>query len=266
MDLESLLTGMINSRLTKKAYTAMQASEREDRGMPDSTRRAFLSRMKSDSAVARMASQNMEDAKAMVQVAQDDITAIKSQFQEIQKALIECRDTDGLTSEQVAGYNSIIANHQEEIKKLVAGSSFNGMSLMAENSSNDIVFKLQAGNSEREQKFVNLTNNSLATSDYIDSANNINVTNLNITLGSSYQAEANTALDDVNKCIDILTGLEGRYSGDIKSLDNLRLLFEDQADIFEDAAKRSSTESTPTSTILSELMSSGSSSILSGSA
>ena len=278
MDLESMLMGVINNNLTKKVVRSSQNAEREDRGVPNSTRRAFESRMKSDAAVARMASQNMEDAKGMVTVAQTNITAIKSQFQAIQEILTNCAYTDSLTQSFIDSSKASIIDHVKEIQRLAGNAEFNGMKLMDGSAGNNGTIELQAGNSVRNQTFQNLLdtslggttvigNTSMSVNNLLSSSGNL----LNTELDFSDQSGARTALGKVEKYIERMQGLEGQYSYDYKSLDNLSILFEEQADIYEQTAERSTPSSssgnasTNSANILAQLLSAGGSSILSGS-
>ena len=244
MDMESLLMGLINSKLTNKAVAAAQLGQREDRSMPDSTRRAFESRMKADAAVARMASQNMNDAKAMVNVAQTGATSIKSQLQAIQEILTDCAKTDSLTSEHLEGASTSINEHIAEIVRLAQNTSFNGMTLMdGQNAS----VQLQAGNSPRTQSFMNLLDTSLSTG--VLGTNSMNMNNLGaelfVTNGTSLtsQADAQAALAKMDDYIARMQNLEAQYSYDYKSLENLGILFEEQADIFDNAQKHTASTS-----------------------
>src|SRR5574344_865283 len=158
MDLESLLLGFINSDLTTKAVTTNQNSQRESRGMENATRRAFDSRMETDAATSRMAAQNMDDAKVMVNVAQTNATAIKSQLQSMQKVLTDAAANTSATSSDYDAWNAQMDVFAEEIVRLAENASFNGQKLMDGSAGKDGngVVVLQAGNSTRDQKFVNL--------------------------------------------------------------------------------------------------------------
>ncbi|MBO4300046.1 MAG: hypothetical protein J5861_00430 [Desulfovibrio sp.] len=268
MDMESLLLGMIKANLTKKAITSSKL-EREDRSMPDSTRRAFDSRMKADAAVARVASQNMDDAKAMVNVAQTGATAIKSQLQAIQEILTDCAKTDGLTSEHLDGASASINEHISEIVRLAQNTSFNGMTLM---DGQNATVQLQAGNSTRVQNFMNLLDASLPAGTVLG-ANSMNMNNLGaelfVTNGTTLtsQADAQAALAKIDDYIARMQNLEAQYSYDYKSLENLGILFEEQADIFDNAQKYSTaTSASNDSDYLQQILASlGSASILSSS-
>ena len=79
---------------------------------------------------------------------------------------------------------------------------------------------------------------------------------------SQGQVSAKQNLQRVKRYIDNIAGLEAQYSYDYKSLDNLSLLFEEQADIFAKAAKQSTAFNSPTlsqNEILSKLLSTDSS-------
>ncbi|MCR5815063.1 MAG: hypothetical protein K6G15_11320 [Desulfovibrio sp.] len=269
MNYEALLMGVLNQKLTKQVNQAVQAVDREDRSMPNSTRRAFESRMKGDAAVARMASQNMEDGKAMVNVAQTNATAIKSQLQAIQEILTDCAYTDSLSSTILSSASDSIGEHIDEILRLANNASFNGMKLMDGSAGNNGTVDLQAGSSVRAQKFMNLLDSSLTSG--VMGSSSMNLNNLSQELAFTDQAGAKAALANVEQYIERMQGLESQYSYDYKSLDNLSLLFEEQADIYDQARERSSASpasgspSTSKSSILSQLLSSSSNSIISGS-
>ncbi|MBQ7606468.1 MAG: hypothetical protein IJU76_00550 [Desulfovibrionaceae bacterium] len=276
MDFESLLMGVLNNRLTNLVANSSDTGEKESRGVPDSTRRAFESRMKADARVARMAAQNMEDGKSMVNVAQTNVTAIKSQLQSIQELLTNAAYSDSFSNINLADIKTAIGEHSAEIERLARNASFNGMNLFdgslpnpdGSSGTNNNTVILQAGESQREQHFMIL----LDGFGIVDSGGSMDLSKA--TLDSDLaqfttQADAKAALERIDKYIDRIRGLEAQYSYDYRSLDNLSLLFEEQADIYDDTWERSaSTKGTSTSTnnasILSELLSSSSSSILNG--
>ena len=276
MDFESLLMGVLNNRLTNLVANSSDSGEKESRGVPDSTRRAFESRMKADARVARMAAQNMEDGKSMVNVAQTNVTAIKSQLQSIQELLTNAAYSDSFSNINLADIKTAIGEHSAEIERLARNASFNGMNLFdgslpnpdGSSGTNNNTVILQAGESQREQHFMIL----LDGFGIVDSGGSMDLSKA--TLDSDLaqfttQADAKAALERIDKYIDRIRGLEAQYSYDYRSLDNLSLLFEEQADIYDDTWERSaSTKGTSTSTnnasILSELLSSSSSSILNG--
>ena len=255
MDYEAIIMGMLNSQLTSQVTKAQQAQQREDFGVPNSTRRPFESRMKTEAAVYRVAAQNMEDGSAMVHMAQTGVTAIKSQFKCVEKILTDAAAQDSMTIDSYNEINNTLAKRFEEIEKLARNTTFNGMSLLDGTAGNGGVVILQAGCSKREQKFMNLVDSNLSSGDYINSDVSIGQNTMDLTASTltsllsvnissndadQAQASAQDALKRVKKYIEGIAGLEAQYSYDIKSLDNLGLLFEEQADIFEDAAKRAS--------------------------
>lgn len=81
MDLDSLLSQSLNSKLTTMLLQRMyQSSTATHLAVPDSTRRAFASQMRVDARVAIQGAQNMQDAAALVTVAQTDVTGIKEKL------------------------------------------------------------------------------------------------------------------------------------------------------------------------------------------
>ena len=266
MDYEAIIMGMLNSQLTSQVTKAQQAQQREDFGVPNSTRRPFESRMKTEAAVYRVAAQNMEDGSAMVHMAQTGVTAIKSQLKDVEEILTDASAQDSMTIDDYKEVNKTLAKRFEEIEKIAQNTTFNGMSLLDGTAGNNGVVTLQAGCSPRNQKFMNLLDGSgsaySAGNQSMDLSFDTLFGNSTLTIAttpppstpqrigflaidtSSDAATANTsaqnALKLVKKYIEGIAGLEAQYSYDIKSLDNLGLLFEEQADIFEDAAKRAS--------------------------
>ena len=291
MDYESMLMTMVNNHLTSRVTKAQQVQQHEDRSMPNSTRRAFESRMQTDAAVYRVAAQNMEDGRDMVKVAQTGVCDIKSQLQCVEKILIDCATQESMTIGEYEEANRGLVKRFEEIEKLAKNTSFNGMNLMdgsLGNGSNGNnlnlpgVSELQSGYSQREQEFMNLLDPNVQYVDNVSIGQNTNGQNcmdlssttltsiLSIDVSSGdpdlAQVSAQTALGRVKKYLAGIAGLEAQYSYDIKSLDNLSMLFEEQADIFAEVGKRSSAFDKPTMSqndILSQLLTSNSS-ILSG--
>lgn len=243
MDLEAMLLGLTQARLTQQALTAASSAGREDRGMPNSTRRPFESRMAMDAATARAAAQNMEDGKAMVHTAQTFATTIRDHFKSIQEILQDCAYRDNLDQDFIAGANDSVKTHLEEIQRLAANAEFNGLKLMDGSAGNGGVVQLQAGNSPRDQKLVNFLNSALSPADAdgvigTDGSMNLDAATTGGALSFANQADAAAALAKVGKYIDHVRAIEAQYSYDYKSLDNLSLLFEEQADIFDDVIKR----------------------------
>ncbi len=276
MDFESLLMGVLNNRLSNVVTNSTTGTQTESRGCPDSTRRAFESRMKADATVARMAAQNMEDGKSMVNVAQTNVTAIKSQLQSIQELLSNCAYTDSFSAINLEDIQTSIKEHTAEIERLAKNASFNGMHLFdgslpnldGSTGTNNNTVILQAGESQREQHFRVL----LDGSGVVDSGTSMDLSEATLNSDLSQfttQTEAKAALDRIETYIARMQGLESQYSYDYRSLDNLSLLFEEQADIYDETWERSSSSnststSTNNSSVLSELLSSSGSSILSG--
>ena len=241
MDLENLLLGFINSDLTTKAVTANQSAQRESRGMADSTRRAFDGRMEADAATARVAAQNMDDGKAMVNVAQTYTTAMKSQLQGMQKVLTDAAANTGASSLDYDGWNAQMQVYADEIVRLAEHADFNGIKLMDGSAGQDGggVVVLQAGNSQRDQKLVNMLDTRL-TGTTVLGAGTMNVNNIAAALHISNAAEAQAALTAVGDYIARMEQTEAQYSYDYKSLENLSILFEEQADIFDTARQNAS--------------------------
>ena len=280
-----MLMNMINNRLTQKVNKASQVQERERRDVPNSTRRAFESQMKTDAAVARVASQNMEDAKAMVNIAQTNTTAIKSQLQKIQEILTDCAKSNFMDSNDYNSAKNTMRDHMAEIERIATNATFNGIHLMdgttvtaqggigraSSGSAGEV--ELQAGNSQIHQNLINLLDSRLSDvlglnvgSENMDlHANRLDTDLLSFTDASGAQA----SLDKINTYIDRIGAIEGQYSYNYKSLDNMSILFEEQADIFEATANRHSlsqnASSLSQSEILSQLLAQNNSSILQGS-
>lgn len=269
MDLESLLMGFVNSDLTTKAINARQSSIHEHRGMTNTARNAFDSRMRSDATTARMAAQNMQDAKAMVNVAQTYTTAIKSQLQTIQKVLIDATRTDANTTNYTATNQQINVNIAE-ILRLAQDATWNGIHLMdgTAGKNHDGIVELQAGNSIRQQKLINLLDTSITNK--VSQDDSLNMQNLSTVLQISAQNSASTALTTLDTIIAHIEAIEAQYSYDYKSLENLSILFEEQADIFEAACtKRQTTpprssSTSSTGSYLDQLLADNMTSILSG--
>ena len=76
IDASSLVQNYMNSKITSLLMSKLYGQS-ATAAVPDSTRRPFVSRMRLDSRVALQGAQNMEDAAALVGVAQREVTAIK---------------------------------------------------------------------------------------------------------------------------------------------------------------------------------------------
>ncbi|MDR1777633.1 MAG: hypothetical protein LBR31_07390 [Desulfovibrio sp.] len=255
MDLEqsSLLQDVMNSKIASLLYTSMGEQQREDRRVPDSTRRAFLSRMKADAVTARQGAQNMEDAVSMVTTAQTGVTAIKQMLTDMRKIAVDMDTATGLTQDQYVGYLNQLLNYAQRMTDTAGTTQFNGFKLLDGSAglNGDGVFQLQAGNSSLEEVLVNMLDGGAAANKTLDGTK-LNLGNMaaelqdimnSVVSGPTLpsQADIQTATSSVLALIggvfDRVAGIEARYSNDIKSLDNLRVLLESQGDIFDNVQK-----------------------------
>lgn len=276
MDMEALVLGLMNARLTEKALSSASSAERESVFMEDSTRRAFDSRMKGDARVARQASQNMQDAQTMVNVAQTAATTIKEQLTGIQKTLHEAALRDNVTETEFQGMQTIVNDRIAEILRLAENTEFNGMKLMNGSAGTNGVVEIQAGNSVRPVSLMNLLDRNQDRS--LGDGSSMNLYKLSDELDfydssdpDSARDNAAAALETVESLLDAFRSLENRYSHEYKSLGNMSLLFEEQADIFDQARTDNAAMTTSTGDASSDasyldrlLTASGQSSILSG--
>lgn len=260
-DLSALLAQISQSKITELMYGQLAGVQRESRGMPDSTRRAFDSRMRSDAGLAMQGSQNIKDAVSMVSTAQTGMTAIKQMLKDMQKLATEAAaSSDQLSPEYYESVQKQLQTYADNIVKQVNSTSFNGFQLLngSAGMNNDGIIQLQAGNSALNQVFVNMVDGTVNT-DVVDGAGKINMNNLKGFMNISSSADAKDALSLVENVLDRVTSVEAQYTYDIKSLNNLSTLLEAQADILLAAQEKhdENPEQKPESYLLDLLNGSG---------
>lgn len=252
LDTSSLLTNYMNSKITALLFNKLYGSDATV-AMPDSTRRAFTSRMRLDSRVALQGAQNMEDAAAMVTAAQSDITAIKDKLKDMRNIAVEASTLDPLQTPDFETARQNLFGLARDIVSIAEHSSFNGISLLdgkAGMDSNGRI-QLQAGNASREQVLTNVLDAAAATNTL--EGTSINLKNLESELGGlltdAALADPDTAAAAFSKARDVLSGvfdriqgIESQYSYDIKSLTNMSILLQGQADILDGVQQNHQTE------------------------
>lgn len=244
IDLSDLLQNSLNSRITTMLLNKMySSSNRSDNwgtvAVPDSTRRAFTSRMNVDSRVAIQGAQNMDDAAALVSQAQGNVTAIKDKLQEMQKIATEAATKDGLEPSTFASMQESLKKIARDIVAIAKNSSFNGISLLDGKAglNEDGVIQLQAGNSARDQVLTNFLDSNVAAGTVVDGTGNINMENLEDLMNVSNRATGQAALNLIKDVYARVLSVESQYSYDIKSLNNMSTLLKGQSDILEAAKK-----------------------------
>lgn len=241
IDTSGILQNTLNSRLTAMLVARLYAQTGTSGvAIPDSTRRGFLSGMRADSRVALQGAQNMKDAAAMVTVAQSDVTAIKDKLNEMMEKLIEAATLDPMEDPDYATTNSALLKLSSDIADIAKNSQFNGIRLLdgSAGMNEDGVIQLQGGNAALDQPMVNMLDDSVVPWQVLGNDGEINLNNLGLLFdyGAWYvmdQESAATARDELQKVIDRVEGIEAQYSNDIKGLNNMSLLLQHQADIFE---------------------------------
>lgn len=236
LELSSLMQDVMNSKIATLLYESMGTQQAESRRMPDSTRRAFLSRMRSDAVVSRQGAQNMEDASAMVTTAQTGVTAIKQMLTDMRRIAIDVVTyASTLTTEQFASYTAQLQDYVTRMVGTADSTQFNSFKLLngTAGMNRDGVFQLQAGNSSVQEVLVNMLNSAVPAGQVLDSNGNINLRNMSTLVTMTDATTAQSTLDLVSKVFEYVSLVEARYGNDIRSLDNLKVLLEGQADIFD---------------------------------
>lgn len=232
IDMSAMISGMMNSKLTAGIPNS---SERESRGMPNSTRRAFESAMRADAAVSRMAALNMRDATAFVETAQSSTTLIKSYLTEMRKITIDAAEYSDQSPERYEGYTDQLKKYAEQIVALSGSTNLNGFSLLNGSVGTDGVMQLQAGSSSIDQKFTNMLNTHGGGTNVLGANGEIDMGQLahddNVKMDGLGDVQG--VQDMLDRLIATTQAVEAQYSYDIKSLENLSTMFESQADIFE---------------------------------
>lgn len=234
MDMTALMSQVMESQLAGIMYRNMPAAQ-PSRYLPSSTRRSFDSQMQADAGTFRQSSQNMKDAMAMVTVAQSGVTTIKNQLTEMYGIATEMATLDNISDEQYASYSRILKEQTDLVTSLAENIEFNGMKLLdgSAGMEGDGVVVLSAGGNPMDQELINLLNGDSDEVLSADGTMNLNALGEEVTIAN--KDEAQILVDNLNNYISRLSGIEGNYSYDIKSLDNLSVLFENKADIFEGA-------------------------------
>lgn len=240
IDASGLMQNYMNSKITSLLMSKLYGQSASV-AVPDSTRRPFISRMRLDSRVALQGAQNMEDAAALVDVAQSDVTAIKDKLNDMLGKTIEAATLDPMENPDYTTTNSALKKLAKDIANLAKTSSFNGIRLLdgSAGMDKDGRIQLQAGNSPRDQVMVNMLDSSVAAGQVLGTQGEINLNNLAALFdaGGAWevtdQASAQAARAQLEDIIDRVTGVEAQYSYDIKSLKNMSLLLQNQADILD---------------------------------
>lgn len=232
MDMTSLLSQVMESRIAGLMYQNMQKTQRVDRSVPDSTRRAFDSKMESDAGVFRQSSQNMKDAMSMVSIAQSGVTTIKHHLTEMFKIATEMTEFDNMSDEQYRASSKMLKEQSDLIVSLAKNIEFNGMNLLdgSAGMNGDGTVVLQAGGSPMEQVFTNLLDGGTSV---MNNSGSMNLELLEPDTNITNQTEARELVEKLNTYIQRINTIEADYSFDIKALENLSVLFENKADIFE---------------------------------
>ena len=244
IDASSLVQNYMNSKITSLLMSKLYGQS-ATAAVPDSTRRPFVSRMRLDSRADLQGAQNMEDAAALVGVAQSDVTAIKDKLNSMLAKTIEAATLDPMENPDYASTNSALKKLAQDISDIAKNSSFNGIRLLdgSAGMDNDGRIQLQAGNSPRDQVMVNMLDSSVAAGQVLGGQGEINLNNLGALFdaGGAWevtdQASAKAARANLEEIIDRITGVEAQYSYDIKSLKNMSLLLQNQADILDAVQK-----------------------------
>lgn len=276
MDIESLLTQAMESQLSSQIYTSMASSSRESTYNSDTTRMAFDSQMRSNSAMYSVSAQNMTDAASMVTVAQTGVTTIKYQMNEMYNLATEMATLDGLTEEQYASYASQLTSQLEYIMQVANETEFNGMSLLngTAGMNEDGTVVLSAGGNAMDQDFANLVNTDLGDNVVVGTDGSMNLAAIqtqidNLAGMSSTDAKAYSEqlMTNLETYIQRLEGIEAQYSYDIQSLTSLAVMYEDSAAIMENTIVTdtdTTTEISSADLLMSLLASQSSGSIVSG--
>lgn len=232
MDMTALMSQVMQSKIAGIMYQGMQSSQPR-RYAPDSTRRAFDAQMQADTGVFRQSSQNMKDAMAMVTVAQSGVTTIKHHLTEMHKIATEMATLDGMSDEQYASYSKILEEHSGFVTSLAENIEFNGMQLLngSAGMNDDGVVVLQGGGHSMNQVFTNLLDAESAG--VLGDSGTMNLNALAGETNIANKAEAQALVEKLGSYIDRVAGIEADYTFDIRSLENLSVLYENQADIFE---------------------------------
>ncbi len=276
LDTSALLTDYMNSKITNMLFSRLYGED-SPAALPESTRRAFTSRMRLDSRVALHGAQNMEDAAAMVTAAQTDITGIKDKLNQMRSITAEAMIKEGMENSDYQTARRNLLSLAEGIVGLAETSSFNGIRLLDGSAGMDRNgrIELQAGNSSFEQVLTNVLDGSVTNTVLERNGTGINLRNLekqlNTILADAAIADpdaAAAAFAEANELVagvfDRIQGIESQYSYDIKSLDNMRLLLLGQADILDNVVNNhqkdatdgesASTTTTSSSSALSDLL------------
>ncbi len=259
LDMTSLLTSVMESRLASQLYTNYDRQPYTGGSRTDSTRLAFDSQMRSDAAMYRQASQNMTDAQAMVEVAQSGTTAIKQHLNDMYKMATEASVLD-MSDEQYASYSRTLAQQADLIVGLTDSISFNGMSLLNGTAGMDAdgVVVLQGGNSQINQDFTNFVDADLTQ--VMGDNGNMNFNLLSTETAITDQTSAKDLADKLEQYIQRLESVESGYSYDIKGLENLSLLYEDRADVlnntiqYQTEAEQNNPETTTSTNYLDNIL------------
>jgi flagellin-like hook-associated protein FlgL len=233
-DLSSLLQSVMSSKIASTLFAEMGVQQREKRYAPDSARLAFLSRMRLDAATSRQGARNMEDAAAMVTTAQAGVIAVRQMLADMRQTAV-----DALNAGTLAQYTAATTELEDYARKMAQtarATEFNGFRLLDGTAYGNGVFQLQAGNSALNEPLVNFLDSGVTGGQVVDNSGNINLNDFLDTSNPLFMddaASAQAVINLIDRVSDRVAAVEAQYSNDIKSLGNLRLFLESQADIFD---------------------------------
>lgn len=232
MDISALMSQFMDSKISNLMLKGMANDQRVSRALPSSARRSFDGQMESDARMLMQSSRNMKDAMTMVSVAQTGVTAMKAQLTEINRIATDLANNDSLSEEDFKNFSRVMQERAEEIIRLAEGQSFNGMSLHNGTAGldSDGTVVLQGGGEPMDQDLFNLVDGDITG--VLGANGNVNFNNLGAELDITDKEGAKALVESLGTYIDRLGSMEGTYSNDYKSLENLSVMFEDRANIF----------------------------------
>ena len=240
MDIDSLLQGVMNSKISTLLYNSMGEQQgTETKREAYTGRSAFLSRMRTDAATSRQGAQNMEDAATMVTTAQTGVTSIKVMLDSMRKIATDVKaNAHTLTPEQFESFSNQLKDYANQMVKAAQSTEFNGFKLLngSAGMNNDGVFQLQAGGSSLTEVLTNMLDKNADPTKVLD-GEKMNLSNMANQLSMTNGDEAQAAIDLITQVYDRVASLEARYSNDIKSLNSLAVLMESRADTFDTVQK-----------------------------
>lgn len=185
---------------------------RINRAADDSAGLAISQRLRSQVDGLRMASQNAEQAKNMVQTAEGFLTEIHNMLGRMREVAVQAA-ADTVTSDDRSSLHAEFSSLREEVDRIASAAQYNNMALLDGSFTNQ-QFQIGANGTTDNQITISINNTDAATLG-IDASSITDLTSAVAAL-----AELDTAIDLVSEQRSTLGTIQNRLAYTVASVDN----------------------------------------------